>query len=156
MRTFLVAVALLVIGLANASWAATEAEKAEAAKKAAMKQAAIVGAELSAIANQLSLRPEAAKDFSKVSGEYCYFGGWDGHHTHFAIDPTKTEEDVIDFVKVEPLAQAGVNVDSLPKFPGKLGSMTPKRWYLLPAGELEPHHGKKLTFPLMIRAHNVK
>ena len=36
------------------------------------------------------------------------------------------------------------------------GSMTPKQWYLLPAGELEPHHGKKLEFPLMIRAFNVK
>ncbi len=156
MRTFLVAAALLIFGLPNAVSAATEAEKAEAAKKAAMKQAAIVGAQLSAIANVLSLRPEAAKDFTKVSGEHCYSGGWDGHHTHFATDPTKTQEDVIDFVKVDARLLPGVNVEALPKLPGKLGSMTPKQWYLLPAGELDPHHGMKLKFPLMIRAFNVK
>lgn len=156
MRTFLAVAALFIIGLANAVSAATEAEKAEAAKKAAMKQAAIVGAALGTIANQLSLAPEAAKDFTKVSGEYCYFGGWDGHHVHYAVDPTKTEEDVIAFVKVDSSLLPGVNVEALPKFPGKLGSMTPKQWYLLPAGELEPHHGTKLTFPLMIRAVNVE
>ena len=49
----------------------------------------IVEAEIGTIANQLSLRPKTAIDFSKVSGEYCFFTGWDGHHTHYAIDPGK-------------------------------------------------------------------
>ncbi len=152
MRAFLFGAALLMIGLPNAGAAGTETDKA----KAAMKQGAIVGAEISAIANQLSLHPATAKDFSKVSGEYCFFGGWDGHHTHYAIDPTKTGEDVVDFVDARPLIKAGMNVNDLPRFPGTLGSMTPKQWYFLPAGKLEPHHGKKAPFALLVRATNVK
>ena len=68
-------------------------------------QASIVGAELSAIANQLSLRLKTAIDFSKVSGEYCFFTGWDAHHTHYAIDPAKTQEDLIDFADARPLIE---------------------------------------------------
>ena len=49
-----------------------------------------------------------AIDFSKVSGEYCFYSGsdknsgWDKHHTHYAIDPTKTQEDLIDFEGLTP------------------------------------------------------
>jgi hypothetical protein len=34
--------------------------------------------------------------------------------------------------------------------------MTPGQWYFLPAGELEAHHGIKFSFPLLIRATNIK
>ena len=121
-------------------------------------QAAIVGGELSTIAKQLSLRPETALDFTKVSGEYCFdvdLGGG-GHMVHYATDPTKTQEDVIDFVNADPLIKAGINVTKVPRFPGKLGSMTPGQWYFLPAGELEPHHGIKFPFPLLMKATNLK
>ncbi len=124
----------------------------------AQNQASIVGAELSTIAHQLALRPETAIDFSKVSGEYCFDVnlGAGGHMHHHAIDPLKTKEDVIDFVNAEPLMKAGMKLDSLPRFPGKLGSMTPNQWYFLPAGELEPHHGIKFPFPLLIKAVDLK
>jgi len=120
-------------------------------------QAAIVGGELATLANQLHLRPETALDFTKVSGEYCFDVrlGEGGHMTHYATDPTKTQEDVIDFVNAAPLLKAGVRLDSLPRFPGRLGSMTPNQWYFLPAGELEPHHGIKFPFPLLIKANKL-
>ena len=122
------------------------------------KQAAIVGGELSTLAKHLSLRPETALDFTKVSGEYCFdvnLGGG-GHMTHYATDPTKTQEAVIDFVNADPLIKGGINVEKLPRFPGKLGSMTPGQWYYLPANEFEPHHGVKFPFPLLIKATSLK
>src|SRR5438552_1096238 len=121
-------------------------------------QAGIVAGELSTIANQLSLRPDIAIDLTKVSGEYCFNAGLatGGHMTHYAADPTRTAEDVVDFVNAEPLVKAGINVASLPRFPGGLNSMAPGQWYFLPAGELEPHHGRKFPFPLLIRATNIK
>ena len=128
--------------------------KAEAQKR----QDKIVKAELNAIANQLALRPEMAIDLSDVSGEYCFNTGIQegGHMTHYAIDPTTTQEDVIDFVNAEPMIKAGVHVEALPRFPGTLGSMTPNQWYFLPAGEQEPHHGRTFSFPLLIKASNIK
>ena len=121
-------------------------------------QASIVAAELSTIANQLALRPETALDLSKVSGEYCFNVnlGEGGHMTHYAIDPEVTTEDVIDFVNAAPLVEAGVQVDMLARFPGKLSSMAPQTWYFLPAGEFEPHHGTRFPFPLLIKAVNLK
>ena len=144
----------LVIGAAAVIGLGLQSALAEEANK----QASIVGAELSTIANQLALRPETAIDFSKVSGEYCFDVnlGAGGHMHHHAIDPTKTQEDVIDFVNAEPLLKAGVKLDSLPRFPGRLGSMTPNQWYFLAPGELEPHHGVKFPFPLLIKAVNLK
>jgi hypothetical protein len=121
-------------------------------------QASIVAAEVSTISNMLALRPQTALDFSKVSGEYCFDVNLSegGHMTHYAIDPTKTSEDVIDFVNAEPLIKAGLKVENFARFPGQLGSMTPHQWYFLPAGELEPHHGIKFPFPLLLKAVNVK
>ena len=121
-------------------------------------QAAIVAAELATIANQLSLKPEMAIDLSGVSGAYCFNAGLGqgGHMTHYAIDPEKNQEDVIDFVNAEAMVKAGVNLDKLPAFPGKLGSMKANQWYYLAPGMKEPHHGRKFPFPLMIRATNVK
>jgi len=145
---------IVVIGAAAVVGLGLQSALAEEANK----QASIVGAELSTIANQLALRPETAIDFSKVSGEYCFDVnlGAGGHMHHHAIDPTKTQEDVIDFVNAEPLLKAGVKLDSLPRFSGRLGSMTPNQWYFLAAGELEPHHGMKFPFPLLIKAVNLK
>jgi hypothetical protein len=121
-------------------------------------QASIVAAELSAIANQLSIRPQTALDLSKVSGEYCFNVNLEtgGHMTHYAIYPENTREDVIDFVNAAPLIEAGVKVDMLARFPGKLGGMTPKTWYFLSAGEFEPHHGIRFPYPLLIKAVNLK
>ncbi len=117
-----------------------------------------VAGELSAIAKQLSLRPNTAIDFTAVSGEYCFSVGMrkGGHMTHYAVDPTKTKEDVTDFVNAASLIKAGVNVENLPRFPGKLGSMTPNHWYFLPAGEMEPHHGRPFAFPLLMKASDLK
>ncbi len=125
---------------------------------AAELQGGVVAGELSTIANQLSLRPDIAIDLTKVSGEYCFNAGLvaGGHMTHYATDPTKTREAVVDFVNAEPLVKAGINVASLPKFPGGLNSMTPGQWYFLPAGEFEPHHATEFPFPLLIRATNIK
>ena len=155
MRKLLVALAVIIIGLPNLGVAATDAEKAAMAK--AMKQAAVVGAELSAIAKHFQTRPKTALDFSHVSGEYCFNAGLGkgAHMTHFAIDPAGTSEDVIDFVNAKPLLAAGINVDSLPRFPGKLNTMTPNQWYFLPANELEPHHGMKFPIPLLIKASDL-
>ena len=95
------------------------------------KQAAVVSAEIVAFANQLSHRPKTALDFSKVSGEYCFYSGsdkdtgFDKHHTHYAIDPTKTQEDVIDFIDARTLLEAGLKMESLPKLPADLGKMIP-------------------------------
>ena len=138
---------IFVMGLINApsTWAGKDS-------------AAIVKAELETIANLLSLRPEMAIDLSEVSGAYCFNAGLGkgGHMTHYAIDPMKNEEDVIDFVNASSLVQAGTAVQKLPKFSGKLGSMTPNQWYYLAAGEFEPHHDMKFPFPIMIRATNIK
>jgi hypothetical protein len=121
-------------------------------------QASIVAAEISVIANQLSLRPETAIDFTGVSGEYCFNVGMGegGHMTHYAVDPMNTQEDVVDFVNATAFTEAGMSLKNLPPFPGGLGSMKLNTWYYLPAGELEPHHGRKFPFPLLVRASNIK
>ena len=70
MRMFGIGVALVMSVSPFAVSAGTDAEDA------ANKTAALVAAEISTFANQLSLRPETAIDFSKVSGEYCFYSGW--------------------------------------------------------------------------------
>lgn len=119
---------------------------------------AIVAGELAAIARHLALRPGAALDFTAVSGEYCFNLdlGNGGHMVHYAIDPTTSQEDVIDFVDARPLLAAGIDVDRLPRFPRGLRTMRPGQWYYLPAGEMEPHHGKALPFPVLMRATDVR
>ncbi|MFQ5772903.1 MAG: hypothetical protein ACE5GS_00145 [Kiloniellaceae bacterium] len=144
-RNFVVA-AFIVGSLSNAAWAEGED----------LKRAAIVGAEIGTIANQLSIRPKAAIDFSEVSGEYCFFTGWDAHHTHYAIDPTGTQEDLIDFVDARPLLEQGIDVSALPAQPAELGKMTPKQWYYLAPGNKDPHHGKTYDFPVLMRASDLQ
>ncbi|RMH22646.1 MAG: hypothetical protein D6698_00800 [Gammaproteobacteria bacterium] len=120
-------------------------------------QAGIVAGELSSIAKILSQRPETAIDFTKTSGEYCFNVqmGQGGHMTHYATHPESTKEDVIDFVNAAKLEEMGADFSKLPRFPGKLGSMTPKQWYYLPKGVFEPHHGKTFPFPVLIRAVDI-
>lgn len=120
-------------------------------------QAKVVAAEISVIAKHLSMRPKTAIDLTSVSGEYCFnLGlGQGAQMTHFAIDPANTKEDVIDFVNASSLIKAGMKVDLLPAFPGKLGAMKPNQWYFLPAGKMEPHHGIKFPFPIMMKASNL-
>jgi hypothetical protein len=76
--------------------------------------------------------------------------------THYAIDPLKNQEDVIDFVDARPLLKAGADFSKLPRLPSKLGKMKTNQWYFAPAKAYEPHHGTKFSFPLLMRAGNVK
>jgi hypothetical protein len=66
------------------------------AETGARDQASIVASEVSTLSHMLAVRPQTALDFSQVSGEYCFDVnlGDGGHMTHYAIDPTKTPEDV--------------------------------------------------------------
>lgn len=117
-----------------------------------------VAGEISAISNLLATRPPMAIDFTEVSGEYCLNGGLGkgGHMTHYAVDPTKSQEDIIDFVNAKMMMDAGINVQDLPKHSSTLGSMTPGQWYFLSANAFEPHHGKQFPMPMMMRATDVQ
>lgn len=147
MKALQIVLAFLIFSLPQVIWAG--GEKTQGAK---------VAKGVAAVANQLAIRPQTIIDFTAVSGEICFNHGLGkgANMTHFAIDPTRNQEDVIDFVNAKPLIAAGVNVDKLPLHPGTLGSMKPGQWYFLPAGQFEPHHGKKLPIPLMIRASNLE
>lgn len=125
--------------------------------KSVREQSSIVAAEIGAFANLLSLRPQTAIDLSQVSGQYCFHVNLqeNGKMTHYAIDPSANEEDVIDFINAGPFISAGLKVDELPEFPGKLGSMEPNKWYYLPSETYEPHHGTKFPFPILMRAVNL-
>ncbi len=116
-----------------------------------------VQAEIDTISQYLDGHPEMAIDLREVSGEFC-FNTWmvgGGHMTHYAVDPSSTLEDMIDFVRVDSLA-GSLDVDKLPRFPGKLGAMEPNKWYYLPAWHHEPHHGTRFPFPLLLRATNIQ
>ena len=112
-----------------------------------------------AIGNYIETHPEMIIDLADVSGEYCV-NTWKvngGHMTHYAIDPSKTTEDVIDFVKAQSFIDAGIDVTMLPRLPNKLGVMENGQWYFLPKGGAEPHHGSK-AFPIamMVRATDIQ
>ena len=149
-RALLVVIALLV----SLSYGIAEAAK----KKPPRGTGDVVAGELTAIANQLALNPNTAVDFTHVSGEYCFSAGVGkgGFMTHFATDPLKTQEDALDFVNAKSLIEIGLNVEKLPRLPRTLGSMTPNQWYFLPVGEYDSHHGRTWSFPMLIKASNVK
>ena len=44
---------------------------------------------------------------------------------HFAIDPSSTQEDVVEFVKADSFTGLGIDVTGLPRMPAKLGAMEP-------------------------------
>lgn len=116
-----------------------------------------VQAEIDTISQYLDSHPEMVIDLRKVSGEFC-FNTWKvggGHMTHYAVDPSKTNEDMIDFVRADSMA-GGLEIGKLPRFPGKLGAMEPNKWYYLPAGQHEPHHGTRFPFALLLRATNIQ
>lgn len=112
-----------------------------------------------AIANYIETHPEMIIDLAKKSGEYCV-NTWKvkgGHMTHYAIDPSKTTEDVIDFVKAQSFIDAGIDVTKLPRMPDKLGVMKNGQWYYLPKGAPEPHHGSKaFSRAMIIRATDIQ
>ena len=112
----------------------------------------IVAAEVRTFANVSALHPNIPKDFTVPRGEYCFFGGWTGHHTHYFTDPGGTHEDVIDFVAAEQMIAAGMDASSLPLYPGVLGEMLPGQWNFMPAKNFEPNHGKNRPIDPMIRA----
>lgn len=122
------------------------------------ERAQIVAGTLAAVARHLALRPDAALDFKTQSGAHCInFGfGKGGHMVHYAVDPTKNQEGVVDFVDARPLIASGLEVEALPRFPGGLGTMQPGQWYYLPAGELEPHHKTTFKIPILMRATDVR
>ncbi len=138
MKNSIVAVLAIAfsVGATNATIGGTE-------DKAAKAQAAINA--------YIQTHPEMIIDFSKVSGEYCVntwkVGG--GHMTHYAIDPSKTTEDLIDFVKAQSFVDGGIDVTKLRRMPDTLGTMKNGQWYYLPKGAAEPHHGSK-AFPLAL------
>jgi hypothetical protein len=128
------------------------------AEQDADSQAGIVAAELGTIARHLQLHPEMALDFTDISGELC-LNTWKAggaQMVHFAVDPTATPEDVVEFVKADSLTSVGIDVASLPRMPAKLGAMEPGKWYYLPTGEPEPHHGTTFAFPLLLRASDLQ
>ncbi len=141
-----VSVSTLIFGLALAQSASAQ-----------NTQASNVAGELATIAGYLQSHPEMALDFTQVSGEYC-LNTWDvggAFMAHFAVDPSKTQEDVINFVFASSMTDAGVDVTGFPRMPGELGAMEPGKWYYMPAGQFEPHHGKEMGLPLLIRASNL-
>ena len=106
----------------------------------AAKAHAVIGA-------YIETHPEMIIDFANVSGEYCV-NTWKvkgGHMTHYAIDPSKTTEDVIDFVQAQSFIEAGVDVAKFPRYPGKLGAMKNDQWYYLPKGGAERPLGRYHT-----------
>ncbi len=123
----------------------------------AADQSETVEAKKEAISSYLDSHPEMVVDLRDVSGEFC-FNTWKvggGQMTHYAVDPSTTQEDMIEFVRVDSL-QGSLDVDKLPRFPGKLGSMEPNTWYYLPAWHHEPHHGTRFPFALILRATNIQ
>lgn len=137
--------ALIISGLALGQWAGA----GELSGKAK--------GQIDAISALLEQRPEMVIDFSKTSGEYCINSGkvGGGHMTHYAINPSTTVEDIIDFVKVKSL-KGSIDVNSLPRAPTQLGTMKPNQWYYLPTGQHDPHHGKPAKTDMLVRATNVQ
>jgi len=144
-----------LVGLSTLVFSLALAQSAMA--QDANQQASKVAGELGTIASMLQSHPEMVLDFTNVSGEYCLntwkVGG--AHMSHFAVDPSTTQEDVIDFVKADSMTDAGIDVTGLPRMPTELGAMEPGIWYYMPAGQFEPHHGKEMGLPLLIRASNL-
>jgi hypothetical protein len=129
-----------------------------AAKEDVYAQAAVVAAQLGTIAKHLQEHPQMALDFTEVSGEHC-LNTWKAggaQMVHFAVDPSATREDVVEFVRADSFTSLGINVASLPRMPAELGAMEPGKWYYLPAAEPEPHHGATFPFPLLLRASDLQ
>jgi hypothetical protein len=117
----------------------------------AMKAHAVIG-------NYLETHPEMIIDLADVSGEYCV-NTWEvngGHMTHYALDPSKTTEDIVDFVTAQSFIDSGIDVTKLPRMPSKLGAMENGQWYYLPEDAVGPHHGEALGLALLVRATEIQ
>lgn len=117
----------------------------------AMKANAVIG-------NYLQTHPEMILDLAEVSGEYCV-NTWEvggGHMTHYALDPSKTTEDIVDFVTAQSFIDAGIDVTRFPLMPGELGTMKNGQWYYLPKDVAGPHHGMALGLALIVRATEIQ
>jgi hypothetical protein len=128
------------------------------ANKPAAKPAVNSAAQLKeAVVKMIDANPGIALDFSKESGEACMNTNFSlgGHMAHYALDPKKTDEDIVDMIDATPFVKAGLDLKKFKTMPG-VGKMEPYTWYHLPAGQPEPHHGgKTFNFPMLIRATNV-
>jgi len=117
-----------------------------------------IAADLTRNVSQLLIHnPDIAIDLSEVSGYHCFDTGLGagGFMVHFAIDPAEKDEQVVSFHRAEYLEQAGLNLDSRPQAPETVEEMELRQWYVIPAGQYDPHHGMKWDFPMIIKADNV-
>lgn len=112
----------------------------------------------SVIGTYLKTHPEMIIDLAEVSGEYCV-NTWEvggSHMTHYALDPSKTTEDMLDFVTAQSFIDAGIDVTKFPLMPSKLGVMKNGQWYYLPGDAVGPHHGEALGLALIVRATEIQ
>jgi len=110
--------------------------------------------ELLAIAQLLRMRPEMAIDKTAASGEYCFKTGM-GSMVHYSVHPGTSQEDVVYEFDASELIRSGLDPTQLPKLP-PLGGMQSGRWYFLPLGALDPHHGHPMSAPTIAIAVAVK
>jgi hypothetical protein len=110
--------------------------------------------EILAIARILRANPEMALDRRAASGEYCFKSGL-GTMVHFAVEPAGTSEDVLYEFDASGLIAAGLDPARMKELP-KLGRMSPRVWYFLPEGQLDPHHAHAMPGPTIAIAVNVK
>ena len=110
--------------------------------------------ELLAIAHLLRMRPDMAIDRTAAAGEYCLKTGM-GTMVHYSAHPDATQEDVVYEFDASQLVRGGLDPTRLPKLP-PLGSMQPGRWYFLPLGAVDPHHGHVMPAPTIAIAVAVK
>lgn len=117
-----------------------------------------IAADLTRNVSQLLIHnPDIAIDLSEVSGYHCFNTGLadGGFMVHFADDPAEQDEEVVTFHRAEYLEKAGLNLENLPQAPEAVEEMELRQWYVIPAGQHDPHHGMKWEFPMIIMADNV-
>lgn len=110
---------------------------------------------IQAMAAVLAAKPSSALDFSRQSGEMCFTPSA-GNMVHYAVDPSKTTEDVIYMFAAQPFIDHGLQVNKLPRMPTELGAMQPGQWYYYDGTSVEPHHGRSLKAPYLIMSVDVK
>lgn len=111
--------------------------------------------EIQAMAAVLAARPNSALDFSRQSGEMCFTPA-PGNMVHYAVDPSKTTEDVIYMFSAQPFIDHGLQVSHFPPMPTEHGTMQSGQWYYYDGTAAEPHHGRPLKAPYLIMSVDVK
>lgn len=111
--------------------------------------------EILAMAEILAAKPAMAIDFSEHSGEMCFNPGH-GTMVHYAVDPSKTTEDLIYLLDAQPFIDLGLQVDQLPKMPSEAGKMEPFQWYYYDGATMEPHHGRQFNRPMLMMSIDVR